>query len=239
MGFRILCLHGYSQNEKVFRKRSAVLRKDLAAAGAELIYVTAPHLAPVPDQELDAMTEVERLRLHSEQKPEDVLKGWWVSNAEKTGQVGYKESIQLLKKIWIEQGPFDGILGFSQGAAMAPLLLSELAFASTVNDATPYILPRFMIIVSGFVSSAVTGMADAPDQESVLNLWPQGKIPVPAMHVIGLGDAWVLPSESHRLVERFVEGVSVVIEHEGGHYIPTTADMRTRFKEFVASQTST
>ncbi|KAJ3297978.1 Ovarian cancer-associated protein 2 [Rhizoclosmatium sp. JEL0117] len=236
MPLRILCLHGYSQNEKVFRKRSAVLRKDLETIGAELVYVTAPHDAPTPDQEIDAMTEAERLKLHGEMKPEDILKGWWVSNADKTGQLGYKESIHFLKKVWIEKGPFDGILGFSQGAAMAPLLLSELAFASKVNDLTPYTLPRFLILVSGFVSSAVTGMADAPEEESVLNLWDEGKIPVPALHVIGLGDAWVVPLESNGLAQRFVEGASVIIEHDGGHYIPSTADMRAKFKEYVASR---
>ncbi|KAJ3060610.1 hypothetical protein HDU98_003447 [Podochytrium sp. JEL0797] len=79
-------------------------------------------------------------------------------------------------------------------------------------------------------------MSDAPDQDFILDSWPEGKIPIPAMHVIGLGDAWVIPTDSNNLAQRFTESMSVVIEHEGGHYIPTTADMRLRFKEFVENK---
>lgn len=32
---------------------------------------------------------------------------------------GVEESLEYLRKVWEEQGPFDGLLGFSQGAAMA------------------------------------------------------------------------------------------------------------------------
>ncbi|KAI8609201.1 serine hydrolase-domain-containing protein [Chytriomyces sp. MP71] len=205
---RILMLHGYSQNDIVFRKRTAVLRKDLETLGMEL--------GPL---------------------------GWWLANAEKTAQIGYKESVHFLKNAWIEKGPFDGIIGFSQGAALAPLFVTELAFAATTGDMNSYILPKFMILVSGFVSIAVTALADAPIPEGelsansgVLDLWPEGRVQIPALHVIGQGDAWVVPRESHGLVARFAEATSLVAEHEGGHYIPTNADMRVRFKEYVASQ---
>lgn len=41
---------------------------------------------------------------------------------------GVEESLAFLRKVWDEQGPFDGLLGFSQGAAMASLF-NHCAFA--------------------------------------------------------------------------------------------------------------
>ncbi|KAJ3249063.1 hypothetical protein HDU77_007900 [Chytriomyces hyalinus] len=235
---RILMLQGYAQNEAVFRKRTAILRKDMQAIGVELVYCAAPHLAPLPEQ--DQISEAERLKKHQLLKQEEILTGWWVANAERTAYHGYKETIHMLKRFWIEKGPFDGIIGFSQGAALAPLLVTELAFAQTTNDSNIYTLPKFMLLFSGFVPIAVTSLADAPVPEGeaaansgVLDHWTEGRIPIPSMHVIGAGDAWVLPRDSHALAARFVESSSVVVEHDGGHYIPTSSEMRLRFKEFV------
>ncbi|ORY53564.1 hypothetical protein BCR33DRAFT_3157 [Rhizoclosmatium globosum] len=122
--------------------------KGLGTIGAELVYVTAPHDAPTPDQEIDAMTEAERLKLHGEMKPEDILKGWWVSNADKTGQIGYKESIHFLKKVWIEKGPFDGILGSHKARnGPAPPLRTRLRLKSKRLD--PIHPPRFLILYPG------------------------------------------------------------------------------------------
>lgn len=42
---------------------------------------------------------------------------------------GLEESLAFLGRVWDEQGPFDGLLGFSQGAAMASIF-NHCAFAS-------------------------------------------------------------------------------------------------------------
>ncbi|CAN0224244.1 unnamed protein product [Ectocarpus sp. 6 AP-2014] len=34
---------------------------------------------------------------------------------------GLEDSLAFLRQVWDEQGPFDGLLGFSQGAAMASI----------------------------------------------------------------------------------------------------------------------
>lgn len=36
--------------------------------------------------------------------------------------VGFNDSIAAIEKVFLEQGPFDGILGFSQGAAFVSIL---------------------------------------------------------------------------------------------------------------------
>ena len=56
--------------------------------------------------------------------------GWWFSTSEKTFNskipsdlcIGFGDSLDLIEKTFAEQGPFDGLLGFSQGAAFVGIL---------------------------------------------------------------------------------------------------------------------
>lgn len=56
--------------------------------------------------------------------------GWWFNTEDYVFKatvpselcVGFDDSIILIEKIFTEQGPFDGILGFSQGAAFVSIL---------------------------------------------------------------------------------------------------------------------
>lgn len=43
---------------------------------------------------------------------------------------GLEESLAFLRQVWDEQGPFDGLLGFSQGATMASIFY-HCAFSRT------------------------------------------------------------------------------------------------------------
>ena len=56
---KILCLHGYRQNERSFREKLGAFRK-IVGKRAELTLITAPHCVP-PLQETDAGTQVIRL----------------------------------------------------------------------------------------------------------------------------------------------------------------------------------
>ena len=57
-------------------------------------------------------------------------RGWWFSrendyfksNDETDCDKGFDTSLELIEKTFQEAGPFDGVLGFSQGAALASLL---------------------------------------------------------------------------------------------------------------------
>ncbi|KAJ3405560.1 Ovarian cancer-associated protein 2, partial [Chytridiales sp. JEL 0842] len=196
---RILCLHGYTQNESVFRKRTGVLRKDLTAI-ADLVYVSAPHLIPPTEEE--AKSDAAMLKAFNAQA-EDAARAWWIPLPDRSNHVGYPETIEFLKRIWIEQGPFDGILGFSQGAAITALFAAELISASI----TP---PKFLIAISGFASIA-------PCHNGVLERFEGvGGIPVPSMHVYGNADTWVHAERSKDLMEYFNKDMVVAAEHEGG-----------------------
>eukprot|EP00057_Strongylocentrotus_purpuratus_P033414 XP_791341.3 PREDICTED: ovarian cancer-associated gene 2 protein homolog [Strongylocentrotus purpuratus] len=111
---KILCIHGYRQTGKPFREKTESLKK-APKKHAEFVYMDAPNLIKSKSDE-SAATNEER--------------GWWFSDseggfraAEKTEvNPGYNESVETIAEALKEQGPFDGVLAFSQGAAMLALI---------------------------------------------------------------------------------------------------------------------
>lgn len=56
--------------------------------------------------------------------------GWWFNRDDRTFRgirkggpaIGFEESVRFIEETFEEHGPFDGILGFSQGACFVGLL---------------------------------------------------------------------------------------------------------------------
>ncbi|EAL72836.1 DUF341 family protein [Dictyostelium discoideum AX4] len=133
---RILCLHGYKQNAVAFRSKTAVLRKSLKDI-AEFIYVDAPHMV-------------------------DESKGsssWWRASKDGKEYRGWEQTLDYLRNVFETQGPFDGVIGFSQGAVLASLICS---ISSLNNDNYNYnedsnnscFQIKFALLFSGFQSRA-------------------------------------------------------------------------------------
>ncbi|KAJ3037361.1 hypothetical protein HK097_003530 [Rhizophlyctis rosea] len=207
---RILCLHGYTQNAKIFRGRTAVIAKDLKDI-AEFVYVSAPH--KLPDKE--DITEAEKLK----RDPNDEgPRAWYKTEQDQQVYIGYDESLAYLQRFYSENGPFDALLGFSQGATLSALLTSTLPTLSLP-------LPRFLLLSGGYLPSPTP-------THSVLT--PTNKLTIPSLHVIGREDKWVLPERSEALLECFEERGREVHYHEGGHFLPTGAENRRKYREWVA-----
>ncbi|KAJ3366000.1 Ovarian cancer-associated protein 2 [Allomyces javanicus] len=220
---RILCLHGYTQNASVFSKRTAALRKSFKKR-AEFVYVTAPlYTADFDTTEADAEDladvgdEGPRAWFRREEQP--VFREW-----------GYDESFSLLKTVLETQGPFDAVLGFSQGmstrtrANMAALLAMRMhpnAPNGPLTTAHPPL--RFAILSSGFVSldSDLAPLFHAP-----VAPWP-----IPTLHIWGAADEWVPANRSRDLAAAFAN--AAVYEHAGGHFLPTKAPDRAVIAEFL------
>jgi hypothetical protein len=60
--------------------------------------------------------------------------------------IGFDRSLDHLKKIFAEQGPFDGILGFSQGGTLASILCA-------LRQSEPEFKFQFAMIFSAFPTS--------------------------------------------------------------------------------------
>ena len=115
-------------------------------------------------------------------------------------------------------GPFDGILGFSQGGIVARFIAKSNA--KVFKKYRPNILPSFLILFS-------SGLMWAPFDEMLT------KYDVPILHIYGKNDK-VTPDYNSSIN---VEGVKSVIEHDKGHSIPRLAngEMET-FIEFIKQQ---
>ncbi|KAL0079272.1 serine hydrolase FSH [Phycomyces blakesleeanus] len=228
---RILCLHGMVQNGPVFRKKTAVIRKKLDKI-AELIYVTAPHLIVDPRYTSDAHREAAA----DEHAPEESKPfGWWhptPSGATPEGYYqGFRESVDYLKNILIEQGPFDGVFGFSQGAGLAAVM-SELlenrgVMPSLVSKDFGHPAFKFAIICAGFKLIS---------QEATQSLF---SVPIntPSMHIYGEQDTLIVPEKAIALSELFVN--PVILTHPGGHVVPSNAACRNEITAFVTKFATT
>lgn len=119
--------------------------------------------------------------------------------------------------MFAEAGPFDGVLGFSQGAAMAALL------SSLQPKLKGHIDFRFVILCSGFVVN--------------MTEFPQGSINIPSLHVFGNDagskDRQIDSQASRHLSSVFEAGCSVIIEHGFGHIIPTQSPYIDTMREFL------
>lgn len=227
---RILCLHGYTQNAYIFRQRTGVLRKVLKSV-AELVFINAPYTLEKPEG------------MEAFDSDADIPRTWW-----KTGEIvngvapyhGVQESIDYIFKIWKEQGPFDGILGFSQGAGMAGLLCAMWPTATSA----PIPDPKFAILISGFIP-----------RDPTLHHYYKSIVTMPSLHVIGKTDTIVSDERTLALLNAFAPtsqdiisslpipttetiilqvGSATALFHPGGHFIPAAAPHRLMFKNFVS-----
>lgn len=112
-------------------------------------------------------------------------------------------------------GPFDGILGFSQGGAIAALMACRLDIFYGL---------KFVIL------------AGAPDMKDLQfpSATPNAKLTTRSLHFAGALDAVVPPEHSLILASRFQS--PQYVEHPQGHCIPTKPQYVSMISTFLESQ---
>lgn len=215
---RVLCLAGFRQSERGFREKTGALRKALRGR-AELVCLSGPH--PVPEAAAPEGAGPDSGPCSPEEQP----RGWWFSEEEAdvfsaleepTVCRGLEKALETVAQALDTQGPFDGLLGFSQGAALA-------AFVCALGQAGDprFPLPRFIILVSGFCPRGL-GL-----KEPIL----QSPMSLPSLHVFGDTDRVIPSQESIQLASRFLGAVTLT--HSGGHFIPAAASQRQAYLKFL------
>lgn len=237
---RILCLHGFRQNASSFKGRTASLAKKLKNI-AELVFVDAPHELPFIYQPCLAdpnYCESSSVPQSPPPPPKSCSKkfAWFIAPnfSEKSDTDwkmadspldplqylqqtdGFDASLAYLKNVFSQEGPFDGMLGFSQGAAMvASVCTRQRLLKGQMNF-------RFVILCSGFALK----LAD----------YEQGSINYPSLHIFGNdegNDRQIENQASRELASLFDDGCSVIIEHEFGHIIPTRSPYIDEIRDFL------
>ncbi|KAK4769181.1 hypothetical protein SAY86_027331 [Trapa natans] len=237
---RILCLHGFRQNASSFKGRTASLAKKIKSI-AELVYIDGPHELPFIYQPLVAhrLCDSESSTVLRTPPREGCKKKLaWLVNPNCCSESGKSEwsvadkpfdplqyqqqtggsdtSLALVKNIFSKDGPFDGILGFSQGAAMATIVCAHQdMFKGEMNF-------RFAVLCSGY----------APKLEDI----SFGSIHCPSLHIFGCDhgkDRQISNEASRHLTSYFEEGSSVIVQHDSGHIIPTGSPYIDQIKDFL------
>lgn len=117
---RLLFLHGFLQNAKVFSEKSSGIRKLLKKANVECDY-------------MDGAVQLERKDLPFEIDDEkwqsyldtQVNKAWFY-HSDVSSELNLDDTIRYVADYIKENGPYDGIVGFSQGAAVAAIVTNRI-----------------------------------------------------------------------------------------------------------------
>lgn len=200
-----------------------MIEKTLAKAfpGVELFYATAPIAVPTgelppgpPQKQGSTPAEVE-------------VRAWWRAQDPRGEFEGLEQGLQCIADLLRLQGPFDGVVGFSQGAAAAAMLTALLepgrrdAFtAARAGDQDAIAFPaafadvehpplRFAICYSGYASECPSYTA-----------FYSPAIATPSLHFVGSQDTVVEESWTQDLAARFRPGMASIVMHTGAHVVP-------------------
>ncbi|GAD92243.1 dihydrofolate reductase [Paecilomyces variotii No. 5] len=232
---KILMLHGYTQSGTLFYNKTRALAKHLQKSfpfhDVSFSYPTGPlrlNPADIPgyDASSDDQTEIEAY-------------GWWrrSNTSDPPEYLGLETGLDSVAKVLRTEGPFDGVIGFSQGAALAAMVASLLeqpsrkeAFAyfsaamtgvkgiafpeSFESDVVSHPPLKFALCYSGF-------RAPGPRYRGFYEHPP---IQTPVLHVLGSLDSVVEESRSRALIEACAgepEKEAKVVWHPGGHFLPS------------------
>jgi pimeloyl-ACP methyl ester carboxylesterase len=207
---RILCLHGYHGSAAVLREQMSSLTRGLDLP-ADFVYCDAPTLATGDF-------------------------GWWHAVRENASSPGYpgvgsavaqyrgwSRTLDWVLAAFEREGPFDGVFGFSQGAALTALLVGLRSPDEMLAGRKPLAFD-FAILVGAFRAS---DPALARLYEAAANY------AIPSAHIIGRSD-FIVPPDNSRAVARLFQR-PLILEHAGGHVIPGTSEIREQVSSFLSA----
>lgn len=200
---RILCLHGWATNTEIFNYQIQKFRIELKSE-AEFVVLQAPNEVPI-------------------QRDPVILKRFkgkyyaWYNMKQKQDSSGYEleglsRSLACIKKHILESAPYDGVMGFSQGGAVAMLLL---ALQNKGDFPGAF---KFAVFVSpGFVSST-----------TMMEYVPKG---LPVAFFLGARDVFLPVGLTQ---SRFFLSPMVIVHNSGHRFPPLTAEVLSALRKVMA-----
>jgi len=198
---KVLALHGKGNNGPSFAKRLAPLVEEMGPS-CDWTFATAPHAAG-----------------------NEGGFAWWTLppgtrsfEAAEFGGIG--ESLDLLEGLWATEGPFDAVLGHSQGAMLTGILVGLASL-----DETAVFRPECAVLTGAAWPNPYTEMLHGLSQTE--------KVDIPTLHCWGLADTMNPPELAEKLKGCFGSEAQSLV-HDGGHVVPLEASSKARIASFLA-----
>jgi len=238
MSRKILVLHGDRQTGDLFLGRIATLCKKLQKLGIDLeapdgtfewVLIPGVHTITSTTSNIDSESDS---NARISKQSQELMRTWWV----REGNVyhGLDQTLSRLLDVW-NQGNFEGILGFSQGARLTYLisLLHELSL-----DRSHFQGLKYVILASGYGDVPLpTNLWDGAAQFQCLHHEKHiHHIDIPSLHIMGVQDK-LIPVHSSRKLASLYHNPSIH-EFEGGHHVPMRSKDVLVMIEFIRSFSS-
>lgn len=253
---KLLMLHGYTQSGHLFEIKTKALKKSLEKAfpaapkpgylpeypgGIELHYPTGPlklSYSDIPGNPSDLDAE-------GGEKEDPEAYGWWRRKDMPQGEdrlvyEGLETGLQTIAECIKSSGPFDGVLGFSQGGAATALVASLLeegrreAFQAAESKGgmqfpTSFLAENGSETIQPPMKFAVSYSGFAALPSDLYQAFYEPRIATPMCHFIGSVDT-VISEERCLLLADTCEGgregvvgkFPRVVYHPGGHFLPSS-----------------
>ncbi|XP_057448542.1 uncharacterized protein LOC130740064 [Lotus japonicus] len=194
---RILCLHGFRTSSQILKQLvsrwpESVLQK------LDLVFLDGQFPA-------QGKSDVEGIY-------DPPYYEWFQAHKDFSEYSNFEECLAYIEDYMVKNGPFDGFLGFSQGAILAASLPGMQEQGVALGKVEKI---KFLIVISG----AKFGGKKFGLPKLASNAFSK-PIECPSLHFIGETD--FMKPESIALLEAFVD--PLVIHHPKGHTIPRLDD---------------
>lgn len=219
---RLLCLHGFLQNAKVFSEKSSGIRKLLKKSNVQCDYIDGPVILDRKDLPFEMDDEKWQACLDTE-----VNKAWFY-HSDISSELNLDDTIKYVADHIRENGPYDGIVGFSQGAAVAAIVTNKITelvpshpefkvslLISSYSFTEPDPAHEGQLRVTEKFQNAFTPKSDS--KTKMLFIYGAGDQAVPATRAQYLANIYKQALQDPEQVKEF--------EHPGGHMVPNKKDI--------------
>jgi len=217
MSKKILALYGYAMNRDWFRQWLTTIESELAGR-AVFDYPQAP--VACPEAEVRAMMSRFQAAVPEARIGAGLNWCWFRATDDKPRRyIGLHDTLAWLQRYCDEHGPFDGVLGWSQGAVMAAIMAAVQQNGSGYDFGL-----KWLVLCGGFMPG-----------DGDVTPWFSSRLPFPSLHVVGKKEPDFLRQRAHKLHAAFED--AQWLETPLGHMLPVQyPEYMNRICNWIAAQ---
>jgi len=237
---RLLMIHGYAQNDEIFRAKSRRFTAYMHGAypHTEFVWAKGPlHLHPG-----DGTDSSEDLNSQEDGSGID-FRAWFHQDVAGRSFREESASLSYLADLLRRHGPFDGVVGFSQGSIMAVTIASLLQgdtrrkayetrpHSSETTLPYPYEFSHMAHPPLKFGILFCPGLL----QRGAEWLWNDPGLSTPFCRFVGRYDTVVSAMQRDTALRMTATKGTITVTHHGGHSLPTSDIFSKHLPSFFAS----